>query len=251
VVWFPVRFGRALYRVLVALVALLRATRSTRTTELWFGDSHAAYINARYAHAGLSKTPDGQIVWHLGPRLMSSLARNGFPSRVNRGARLLGALNKRGALVPIFIAGEIDVRAHLVQRSKSVDFDLTFVADYVRNARRLADLIGATCVVFVVPVPPSSTWPVFTDFPINGSIDERIAVFRQLRTALAKAVAELEGPPTAVVVDATDLLVDSSGALSGELTDDGCHTNSDGSKFVRDRLEQIDLDTARYDQLQD
>ena len=235
---------RACFGGLTVLGVLLRAIRSSRVTELWFGDSHAVQMNAVCRKGRLFRA-DEPVVWCLGPRLMSSLARRGFPICVNGGARILGIFNKRGALVPIFITGEIDIRCHLVQRSRSADFDLTFVGDYVRNARRLAKLIGATCVVFVVPVPPSSRCPMTPTFPVDGTIDERIAAFQKLRTSLAKEVAELDGLPLAVVVDATNLLVDESGALRGELTDDGCHTNLDGSRFVRDRLEQIDLDTVR------
>jgi len=228
-------------RVVRAFAALLVATRRTRPTELWFGDSHSIFLNKEYASGVLTRAPEGQLVWHLGPRLMHSIARNGFPPEVIRGVRLLGRISRPGSLVPFVVTGEIDVRCHLVPHSSDPGFDYGFVAAYVRTVRTLAEQLGARTAVVCVPPPPSVDCPKNPEFPIRGTIAERIAVFGDLREALTKAVADASGPPRVLLLDATDLLVDETGEFRRELTDDGCHTNVDGVREVRSRAHRLEL----------
>lgn len=235
------RGARRYLRVLRGAAGLLAAARGRRPTELWLGDSHAIFLNQEYTSAKLSRAPEGQLVWHLGGRLMWSLAANGFPRRVRLAARLLRAVGRPGSLVPVFSAGEIDVRCHLVPRAARPGFSLDFVPDYVRRCRRLAALMGAPSLVIAVPVPPSDDCPRNPMYPIAGSIDERVRVFGDLRRALAKAVAEAEPSPRVELLDATDLLADDTGALRGELTDDGCHTNARGVRLVRASVRELDF----------
>jgi lysophospholipase L1-like esterase len=226
-------------RALVAVVALLRAVRGPVGAELWVGDSHAVCFNQRLTAATLTRAPEGQVVWHLGPRLMHSLARQGFPSSLRRLARVVHRVGRPGAVVPVFVAGEIDVRCHLVPRATSEGFSLGFAADYVRQGCELAQLMGSSRAVFVVPPPPSVACPVLPDFPIRGSIEERVAMFGALRAALAEAVDGYAGPVEALLLDATDALADEDAGLRQDLTDDGCHTNALGVRLVRDRLREL------------
>lgn len=228
-------------RVTRALLSLLLATRRRRPTELWFGDSHAIFLNKPYASGVLTRAPEGQIVWHLGARLMHSIARNGFPPKVERGVRLLRLISRSGSIVPVVVTGEIDVRCHLVPHSAEPGFSFDFVADYVRQVRDLAQRMGARTAVVTVPPPPSVDCPKNPEFPIKGTIAERIAVFDELRAALTKAVSNAAGEPRVLLLDATDLLVDASGEFRGDLTDDGCHTNADGVHEVRTRVHQLGL----------
>lgn len=235
------RGARRYLRVLQGALRLVAATRRHRPTEVWLGDSHAIFLNQEYTSAKITRAPEGQVVWHLGGRLMWSLARDGFPRRVRVVARALRLVSHRGSLVPVFIAGEIDVRCHLVPRASQPDFSLDFVGEYVRRAQRLAAEMGAPTLVIVVPVPPSDDCPRNPMYPIRGSIDERVHVFGELRRALAKAVAEAEPSPRVELMDATELLADETGALRGELTDDGCHTNANGVRLVRASFRELDL----------
>jgi hypothetical protein len=235
------RAARRYLRVLHGLLALLSAGRRSDPTEMWFGDSHAVFLNGDYTSAKLSRGPEGQIVWHLGGRLMWSLAHNDFPRRVQLAARALRVVTRPGSLVPVFIAGEIDVRCHLVRRSNAPGFSLDFVAEYVRRAQQLAATMGAPTLVIAVPVPPSDDCPKNPMYPIEGSIAERVRVFDDLRTALAKSVADTSGAPRVRLMDATEALVDETGALRSELTDDGCHTNARGVRLVRATVHQLDL----------
>ncbi len=235
------RAARRYLRVLQGLLALLAAARRRRPTEVWFGDSHAIFVNQDYTSAKLSRAPEGQIVWHLGGRLMWSLAHNGFPVRVHRAARALRLLSRPGSLVPVFIAGEIDVRCHLVPRSSRPGYSLDFVADYVRRTQQLATEMGAPQLIIAVPVPPSDDCPKNPEFPIKGTIAERVEVFRELRRALIQAVAAADAAPEVRLVDATELLADETGELRSELTDDGCHTNAKGVRLVRSTVRGLDL----------
>jgi hypothetical protein len=228
-------------RVVRAFAALLVAARRSTPTELWFGDSHSIFLNKEYASGVLTRAPEGQLVWHLGPRLMHSIARNGFPPKVLRGVRLLRRISRSGSIVPVVVTGEIDVRCHLVPHSSEPGFDYGFVIEYVRNVRTLAEQVGAPTAVVCVPPPPSVDCPKNPEFPIKGTIAERIAVFGDLREALTKAVAETSEAPRVLLLDATDLLVDETGEFSSELTDDGCHTNAHGVREVRSRARQLDL----------
>jgi lysophospholipase L1-like esterase len=235
------RAARRYLRVLQGVLGLVAAARRRRPTEVWFGDSHAIFLNQDYTSAKLSRAPEGQIVWHLGGRLMWSLAHNGFPARVHRVARALRLIARPGSLVPVFVAGEIDVRCHLVPRSTQPGYSLDFVADYVRQARALAAEIGAPSLIIAVPVPPSDDCPKNPEYPIKGTIEERVGVFRELRRALIQAVAATGDGPEVRLVDATELLADDTGELRSELTDDGCHTNATGVRLVRTAVRGLDL----------
>jgi hypothetical protein len=187
----------------------------------------------------LTHAPEGQLIWHLGPRLMYSMARDGFPLRVLRLSRLLRRISRPGSLLPVFVVGEIDVRCHLVPRAGSAGLT-DFVDDYVEHATRVAFALGARQLIICVPVPPSATCPANPQFPIEGSIGERVAVFDRLRDALADAVGRrAHYAPRPLLLDATDLLADDTGAFRAELTDDGCHTNAAGRLLVRQRVHAV------------
>jgi lysophospholipase L1-like esterase len=152
-------------------------------------------------------------------------------------ARVAG-LGGAGNFVPVFVAGEIDVRCHLPGREP----DFGFVRAYVDRAMAVANTLHAPRVVFVVPPPPSATCPNIEEFPIKGSIGDRVLAFDALRVALAAAVAD---HPRAELLDATDALRSDDGSMRQELTDDGCHTNSLGVAIVRARVEGLQLDASR------
>lgn len=220
-------------RVLVASVWLVRAARGVAETELWFGDSHSIFLNQAYTSSVLSRAPGGQLVWHLGPRLMWTLANKPMPFPVRAVAWLLRTFGRRGSIVPVFIAGEIDVRCHLVPQSRRPEFNFDFVPRYVERMRAFAASMGAPRLVIVAPVPPSDC-PENSMFPIKGTIEQRVTAFEQLRSALSDATAAVDAHGPAVrLVDPTPLLADETGALDGRLTDDGCHTNAAGRQLVR------------------
>jgi hypothetical protein len=197
-------------------VALLRPPRGT---ELWIGDSHAMSSIRSVTNSMFMRAPGGRFVLRAGARLMFSLARDGFPPRVTRVARLVGAVGRRGTFVPVFSAGEIDVRAHLAEH---LDDSFEFVAAYVQRCVELADVLKAERLGILVPPPPVDAPVDEVWFPIVGTIEERVEAHRRVREALIEAVAAV---PHAELLDATAALADEAGAMPVELTLDGSHAN--------------------------
>lgn len=241
------KFARQMHdfrRGITAIAGLLSSLRAGGVSEIWIGDSHAMCFNEERTSAALTRASEGQLVWHLGPRLMFSLSREGFPRRVRLAARLMNRISRSDSFIPVFVAGEIDVRCHLVPRSKAEGFDLSFVEEFVRQGCQLATLMGSHTVVFAVPPPPSVTCPVIPEFPTRGSIEERCEMFMDLREALITAVGTAAAEMRVVLLDATDDLMDESSGLRQELTDDGCHTNALGIQAVRRRFHGLGLQAS-------
>jgi hypothetical protein len=221
--------------IVPACVTLLRAARRRTTTELWIGDSHAMSFNDRVGLGMFMRGPEGQLVFRIGTRLMYSIAQKDFPPRLARLARALRLTGHRGSIVPFFITGEIDVRCHLTEH----DGDYGFVTAYVQRCRDAMTALGSRRAVIVVPPPPSAACPDIEQFPIKGSIEARVAAFEGLRSALRRVVSQHDD---LALLDTTEDLADSTGALRGDLTDDGCHTNLAGVALVRPRVRALHLD---------
>jgi hypothetical protein len=220
--------GKLLF--LTAWPSLIVAMRRRRRTELWIGDSHAMALNRKATNSMFCRGPEGQLILRAGPRLMYSLARNGFPPRVTRVARLVNRFGRPGSLVPLFVAGEIDLRAHLPKRP---DAPLDWVAGYVDNCMGVARLLKADRVGFFVTPPPVDVPADDIWFPIIGTIEERVAIHRRLRGALAEGVS---GTPNGILLDLTDTLARADGAMPVESTYDGVHTNLAAVARVREGI---------------
>lgn len=221
--------GKLLF--LIASPAFLVAMRRrSRRTELWIGDSHAMTSNRLVTNSMFMLAPDGQIILRAGARLMYSLAREGFPPRVMRVVRLAQRFGRPGAFVPVFSAGEIDIRAHLANRP---DESFGFVAEYVDRCMDVARLLQAEKVGFIVPPPPVDAPVEEVWFPIVGTIEERVEAHRGVREALAAAVADTPG---AVLIDCTDVLAGPAGDMPLSLTLDGSHTGLEAVARIREQV---------------
>ena len=237
-----VLFFRRWLATLFNALKLAYAVRGDAPVSLWIGDSHSLFFNQKETAAVLSRAGNAHFVWALGPRLMWSIGTRGFPVSLRLAARMLHTVGiESGRVVPIIIVGEIDVRCHLASPSSGAHGDMSFVASYVDNGRKLAASMGSQSVIFVVPVPPGADWAVYSQFPIVGSLNLRLEAFAMLRTALAHAVQEGVGTPRAYLLDATDILIDSGGQLDSSLTKDGCHVNREGALLVHERLNLLVL----------
>ena len=219
----------------VGITRLVVGLLSGRIRELWVGDSHAVLLNTpRFPFPTLAPVGDGRFVWHLGPRLLHSIAVNGFPSPVEPVARLISRLPASRRLTCVFVFGEIDVRCHLAPRL-GAGLDPAFVAEYVDRAARLTEMVGARRSVVVVPTPPSDELADHVMFPIAGDLAQRIGAHSWVRDALIRAVDE-RGCSGMQVLDLRTPLADADGRLRSELTYDGCHTNDEGRAAVRAHL---------------
>lgn len=225
------------------LVPLMRSARSTGLTEIWVGDSHAMCFNGPRTPARVSRCDDGQFVFYLGPRLMFSLARDGFPFWVRALSRAIGVMAPPGSVLFAFCTGEIDVRCHLVPRSHDHDDVLTFVDPYLERCATLASSAGTATALVVAPPPPSISCPVQPEFPVNGTIGERVDMRNRLVDALRQDAGHVEAL-TFGVVDPGVALSDADGGLDAVYTDDGCHTNAAGvlvtRRIIRQRISSVE-----------
>jgi lysophospholipase L1-like esterase len=203
--------------------------------EIWIGDSHASHLNiSDWPVPAQNKIIPGRYVRHLGPRLMFSVARDGFPPEIVRLARRLGRFG-RGEVVILLVVGEIDIRCHLAPRLAGTELALEFPATYVEHGLALGALAKANRLIFVVPVPPSDEVQDAEGFPVAGTLAQRLDAFSRVRAALHAAV----DPSSALLLDATPGLADATGSLRSELSFDGCHVNEAGRVIVRSALDTL------------
>jgi hypothetical protein len=237
------RLGRAVVRRPTEVPSLARArlevqwllhrTRRTSLNRLWIGDSHASFLaDAPLKRFALTSGADA-VVW-LGPRLMYSLSREGFPDP------LIPELRKGLDLAdtPIVLAaGEIDCRVHLVERRNQAGF-LAFVADYVQRVSELRVRLGAPRAFILGPVPPSDLGPENFELPRIGTLLERVAVSKELEAELCESVIRLEDPALSAFPLGRRLADKRTGELARNFSLDGCHVNRLGSLMLRDKLVQ-------------
>jgi len=232
--------ARAQARIGFARLAVAIARR--RVDEVWFGDSHAVLFNtSRFPFPGLAPVDERRWVWHLGPRLMYSTARDGFLPALLRLVRVLRRVPAGQAVTWFVSYGEIDIRCHLAERLRD-GADLGFVDRYVDRVRELAGAVGLAEIVIVVPPPPAVDSLDHDAFPVVGTPEERIAARRAVADRLATAATQHQAPRIRIL-DLGPALADPHGLLRADLTDDGCHTNDAGRARVRSAVEEY-LQTA-------
>jgi hypothetical protein len=235
-----VRRCRVQIPFLLGTAHLLGAALLGRVQRIWIGDSHVAhYTDGRWPCPELRRTAPGEFTWHIGPRLMYSLATQDYPPRVRRVVRVAGwlaRLRRRPITSMVFSAGEIDIRCHVAPRVAAGSSGAEFSDDYVAHAVQIARAARAREAVFIVPPPPSDDFGDRYQFPIAGTLDERIEAFRLVRARL-RASDGLDATDVAVrIVDATDDLAAPDGSLRSEMTHDGCHVNASGRNVVQARF---------------
>jgi hypothetical protein len=207
-----------------------RASR-TSLNRLWIGDSHASFVAGAPLKRFAITSAYEAVVW-LGPRLMYSLSREGFPDPLLPELRY--GLNL--ASTPIVLtAGEIDCRVHLVERRRQAG-SLAFVLDYVQRASELRARLGAPHAFLLGPVPPSDQGPENLQLPRRGTLVERVAATRELEAELYDSVIRLDDPAISAVPLGRCLADPRTGELAQDLSLDGCHVNARGSLLVRDEL---------------
>jgi hypothetical protein len=234
------RLRRAHLRAQLVALRLVLLAGLGRPLELWVGDSHSSHLNnGDWPVPDLRRVARGRYVWHLGPRLMFSVARDGLPADVVRTARRMGRYGRPATVRWIFVFGEIDIRCHLAPRL--TEGPLNFPARYVEHAVTAAVTAKAREIVLAVPVPPSDEVQDAQGFPVAGTLAQRLVAFAKVRDELAAGVASHHDDAIRVLLlDATDGLADQTGALRTAMSFDGCHVNESGRSVVRVRLDAIE-----------
>lgn len=214
-----------------ASLHLIAALRGKRPTEFWIGDSHAMSTNHAIVSSMFMRGAEGQLILRAGARLLYSISQNGWGPRITRVVRLISPFVKRGSLVPIFSAGEIDIRAHLAKRP---DETYEFVHEYVDQCEQIVRQLKAEKSAYMWPTPQCAMPQDQVWFPMVGTLAERFAISLRLREALAEAIGTY---PHAVLLDFNDALADpATGGIRPEFTDDGAHTNLAAVAVVRKQI---------------
>lgn len=240
-----VRRYRARIQGLLGVARLLGYAALGRVDEVWIGDSHAVHVNSASMVTALKRLPDGRWIWHLGPRIMYSIAREGLPPAVLRVLGMIRHTRRARDIVWVFSFGEIDVRCHLAPRMDDPDKALAFVAPYLQQVHDAATRAGARRTLVLIPPPESDTYPEQAGFPVVGTLAERVKATLAMRDAMVRAAAELPHEGAAVIlIDVTEEFSDERGAILEHLTYDGLHTNEAGRALIRSKVEQLLRDTA-------
>ena len=209
-----------------------------RVDQVWVGDSHAVFGGAdRFPPLGVGSTADRRWVWHLGPRLMFSIARDGFKPELHRAFRLLGRIPRTREVTWLFSFGEIDIRCHLVPRVTQGD-RLDFVGPFVRRLQDVVDELRVPFVVYVVPVPVALDAFYHESFPVVGTTEERHAAHTLVRERVLEEIASATGPRV-LALDSSDDLRGDDGWYSTEYQTDGVHLSDAGREVVQAGLRRL------------
>jgi hypothetical protein len=160
-----------------------------------------------------------QFTHHLGSRTMHFAGRPG--ALVTEAARC--GVKAGDAVVWVF--GEIDVRCHIVRQQAEfgrtpADVIGTLATDYIGGVLEVQRVFKPARNVVFAPIPPLDN-PGYTsdDFPVFGSIAERIEANKQLRAALS-ALCERHG---IMNLDVSAHYASPRGDLRWEVSDHFCH----------------------------
>lgn len=222
----------------IGFFGLVVAIFRRRVDEVWIGDSNAVMmVTDAFPPLGVGPGADRRWVWHLGPRLMFSIGRDGFKPGMRRVLRLLRRVPGSDRVTWFFSFGEIDLRCHLAPRLKERP-DLDFVTAYVDRVRSLVGEIGAPHALVAVPMPPAIDTFIDEGFPVKGTPEERLAAHRLVRAELlARTEAEHPGPRIHAL-DATEVLSEPTGFFRQDFTYDGVHPTDAGRVAIRQVVER-------------
>lgn len=160
-----------------------------------------------------------QLSHHLGGRTMFRAGRPGeLPAVAEQ------CIVKDGDAV-VWVFGEIDVRCHVVKRHEEDGIPLpeiiaNLAGNFIRGIVDVQSRYQRLVNVVFAPIPPLDN-PNYqsADFPVYGTIDQRIAARRQLCAELAR-LCEENG---ILFVDCAEHYQTAHGDLRWELSDMFCH----------------------------
>jgi lysophospholipase L1-like esterase len=155
--------------------------------------------------------------------LAFQVSKGESPKAAERLARVFGSLKNIGAKF-VFCFGEIDVRCHLADPEKNTNF----LNLYVLNCIKLVNAKPKD-MIFLTPTPPSDFYMNHPSFPRLGSLIDRVRAHNNYCAELEK-YTKLN---FSHFINSHSVLVNGQGGLRRELTEDGCHLNSEGAAIVR------------------
>lgn len=187
------------------------------------GDSHVKAFQT---------IPDCQIK-HLGPRTMHRVGRDGFD------VAELVELGIRDRSIIVYSFGEIDVRCHVGRQRDLNQRDEKEILHTL--ARKYLEAIvqsrshfrHLTQIVYNI-VPPTDNTPN-PDYPIYGSLEERVRITRSLN----KILSSLSPEYGVLFLSVYDNYCDRNGALRLDLSDGNIHINPSRNQPIRQQLFQL------------
>jgi hypothetical protein len=189
-----------------------------------FGDSHSDFC--------FSGIPRCRVHW-LGPMTMHRVGRDGL------GAVNLNACRTPEGVAAVFIFGEIDIRAHVMQQRDREGRELcevieTLCANYFRTIRANRELYEELTIV-VSSVPPPLVGENNPDLPFSSTIDERVDMTRQVNARL-RAMCEKH---QFRYLDVYQYFSDPSGVMATGISDNVVHVRREFSDIVEYELERV------------
>lgn len=194
----------------------------------WVGDSHAAFFaQAPLAPVSRSSVSADAALW-LGPRLMYSLQRRGMS--LTSAQRWMLQTTARPHVAYSF--GEIDCRVFLARepfhKFRSDEWLIRSLTVLAKHAH--ANSVEAS--VLVMPVPMSNIGSDNPDYPRRGTLRDRVVGHEWFCQRVAALASQYF--PDASVLDLRPILAMGDGTFDPTYTHDGTHTNSLGSRLVRE-----------------
>lgn len=186
-----------------------------------FGDSHAAFCFGAW---------QGVDVHWLGPVTMYRVGREGAAfvhSRIN---------NYTPSDAILFIFGEIDARCHIGRIADASGTDRQFVIENLVS--KYLDSICAISAEFpgsrmvVSCIPPPSDLNHNPDYPVYGTLDDRVYVTQQLNMAIRQHAKNRD----VLFLDFFFYFADKNGRLRVERSDGTVHIAPDCSAPIMSRL---------------
>jgi hypothetical protein len=227
-------------KIIIRSVGRLQTKRILRRSHMseitWLGDSHAAFLSGttiKSLNADLNKSP---LIW-LGPRLMFSVSKKGFPDFLFSKSNA-GLLKGRSTLV--ISLGEIDVRAHLSKKGSNVDL-VEWVGNYVLKVLELSKHLEPLCTIIVGPVPPSPHGEKNSRLPTVGPLDRRIHFTSTLELTLEEKIRDVA---KLFFIPLSPLLAKTDGTLRENFVLDGIHTSEEACKVLSKTIKRV-LESAK------
>ena len=212
----------------IRLIAKLARTfsvhgRGESYKTLTIGDSHAVRF---HGYIQKNNTKNKNVLLWLGPRLMYSIAQNGFGFTPLQ-KLILRAWNPDLCFIWL---GEIDVRMHLVKHRTSGVDQMDWLEKYFSQLDNLRKVLGNPKVIVFSPVPQSVALTHQRDFHSDGSLLDRIEA--QSNLICKMNTLHNESSFHFIFINITSPLQDPDGSLLLEYSDDCCHLNQKGFENI-------------------
>jgi hypothetical protein len=208
-----------LLRQILRLIIFFKAFHKHRV--VWIGDSHAVFMRGGIRSGVDDFVPIESLLFWIGPRLMYSIAKSGFPTTIF--FKFLVRIC-RPKLVVISI-GEIDVRMFLHNSSLRQS---EWVHEYLVRVTELINALRVNEVRLLTSIPVSEL-PPSDPIERRGSLRERLEGFNWLQAVIQNELLNNSKFDKIKYIDLGNCLSGLDGTLSSIYTSDGIHVNSLGA----------------------